>query len=85
MRTVQNKIIVKPCEGDQMSEGGIIVPESFRGRSSKAKIIAVGDKVREFKAGYTVWHIKGAGQEIEDNGEKYFVMPETDVLGYLPN
>lgn len=89
IRPIRNQILVKPCESDEVSAGGIIVPESFRERSSKAKIVAVGggtkDRPMRYKPTYTVWHIKGAGVEIYEDNEKYFLMPDNEVLGYLEN
>ncbi len=84
MTPLRNLIAVKPCASDEISEGGIIVPESIRERSSKAKVVAAGDKAK-LKVGYTVFHVKGAGQELIEDGETLYLMPETDVLGYLEN
>ena len=89
IQAIRDKIVVKPILEDEMSAGGIVVPESFRGRTSKAKVVTAGNgtagKPMIYKSGYTVWHIKGAGEEIMENDETYFIMPSNEVLGYLEN
>lgn len=89
IKPIRDKILIKPFLEDEMSAGGIVVPESFRGRTSKGIVVAVGsgtkDNPMEFKEGYTVWHIKGAGEEVIENGQSYFIMPSNEVRGYLKN
>jgi chaperonin GroES len=84
MTPLRNLIAVKPFASDDLSTGGIVVPVSFQERSSKGKIVAVGNKTN-LKVGYTVWHIKGAGTELIENGDKVYLMPDKEVLGYLEN
>ena len=91
IRPIRNNILVEPILEDEMSAGGIIVPESFRGRTSKAKVVAVGNGTKDDKPwvpiGATVWHIKDAGTEIIHGGKRYFILngkrENGDVLGYL--
>ena len=89
IKPIKNRILVEPIMEDEMSAGGIVVPESFRGRTSKAKIVAVGNGSKErpmrIPAGVTCWHVKGAGDEVIEDGKKFYLMMDTDVLGYLPN
>jgi len=89
MKPIINQILVKPSLSDSISAGGIYVPESFAERSSKATIVAVGNGSKKRKmglpSGVICWHIKGAGTEIIENGETFFLMDDTSVLAYLEN
>ena len=89
MTTIKNKVIVKPCISDDISLGGIIVPQSFMKRSAKAVVVAVGpgtaNKPMLIPNGAICLHILGAGEEIEKEGEKYYVMNDADVLAYYEN
>lgn len=89
MTTVLNKVIVSPIMGDATSLGGIIVPNSFIGRSAKALVVATGpgtkDKPMKIPNGVLCLHILGAGDEIEQGGEKYYVMNDADILAYYEN
>lgn len=89
IRPIRNFILVKPFPAEDMSEGGIIVPDSCKERSSKARVVAVGrgtsDKPMFVAPGFIIWNIKNAGQEIMENGEKMYLVTTDDILGYLPN
>ena len=89
IRPLRNYIAVKPLPTDNISEGGIVVPDSFKERGSKAEIVAVGtgtkDRPMRFKKGYICWHIKGAGTEFIENEISYFLMPDNEILGYIEN
>lgn len=89
IRPIRNSILVEPMMVEGISHGGIIVPDSFKERGAKAKVVAVGggtkDKRMEVQPDYIVWHIKDAGDEIIENGTKYYLIQSADILGYLPN
>lgn len=89
MTTVKNKVIVKPIMGESESLGGIIVPNSFIGRTAKALVVAVGPGTKstpmKIPVGVECLHVPGAGDEIEENGEKYYVMADTDIRAYYQN
>lgn len=84
MQAVRNLVIVKPFPPNEVSAGGIYLPDTARERKSKATIVAVGrgTKARkmELAVGDIVYHVKGCGDEIEENGEKYYVMNDTDCI-----
>jgi chaperonin GroES len=88
IKPIKNFILVKPALSEDISEGGIIVPDNCKERSCKAGVVSVGrgtpDKPMFVKPGDTIWNIKDAGQEIEENGELFFLITTDDILGYLP-
>lgn len=89
IQPIRNQVLVRPCASDDLSAGGIVVPDYFKERSAKAEIIAVGkgtkDKPMRIPSGVTCWHIKDAGVEIIEKGETLFLIEDRAVLGYLPN
>ncbi len=42
IRPLQDRIIVKRIEGDEVSPGGIIIPDSAKEKPQEGKVIAVG-------------------------------------------
>jgi chaperonin GroES len=78
------RILVRPFPADEISEGGIIVPDSVKQRPNKATVVATGGGIKErpmrYKAGDVVFHVKDAGTEIIEDGVKYYLMMDTDVL-----
>jgi len=89
MQAIRDNILVKPCASESISDGGLFVPDSFKERSNKAVVVSVGDGIAKkpmyLKVGQTIFHIKGAGTEIEKDGEKFYLMKQQDVLACLKN
>lgn len=84
IQPIRSGVLVKPFESDVFSSGGIEVPLAFRARNNKATIVAVGNGVAKremaYHAGQVVHHVKDAGQEIIENGEKMFIIQDIDIL-----
>jgi chaperonin GroES len=89
MHPIRDNVLLKPFPGDEISEGGILVPESVREISNKMTVIAVGSGTKEspmqFKAGDVVFRVKDSGKEGEVyiGGEIHFIMPQSYLLAKL--
>jgi chaperonin GroES len=84
-----NNVIVKPVAQEEVSRGGIIIPDTAKEKPQEGEIIAAGPgKVNkagnilplEVKVGDRVIFAKYTGSEIKIEGEKYIIMPESDIL-----
>lgn len=80
MQPVLSQVLLKPYPSDEISEGGILVPESARTVNNKMTVVAVGNKVKTIKKGETVYRVKDWGLEVEIAGEKHFIMNEDAIL-----
>lgn len=84
LRTLHNKIIVKPFPKDEVSAGGVIIPSTAQERKAKATVMAVGDGTKDnpmkLRDGEIVYHVKDCGSEILVDGEAVFIMRDSDVL-----
>ncbi len=92
IRPLQDRIIVKRIEGEEVSRGGIIIPDSAKEKPQEGKVTAVGKgKVGEdgkvqpldVKKGDKVLFSKYAGTEINIEGDEHLIIREDDVLGVL--
>ena len=87
MKAHKGNIVVKPYPPDDISEGGIVVPDSFKQRPSKAYVVSVGKEVNgrkmNFKEGDTVFHVKGAGTPEFHNGEMLYILRDVDCLAFI--
>ena len=92
IRPLHDRVIVKRLEEENMSKGGIIIPDSAKEKPAQGEIISVGDgKVLEngtkiemnVKAGDKVLFSKYAGTEVKLEGEEYLIMREDDILGVM--
>ena len=88
IQPIGNHVLVEPIEFEVGSQAGIIIPESFKERGSKAKVVAVGggtkNRPMEIPNNVFCWHIKGAGTPIQENNKTYYLINDIDILGYLP-
>jgi chaperonin GroES len=93
LRPLHDRILVKRLEeGEQQSEGGIIIPDTAREKPQQASVLAVGTgritddgKVQpmDVKAGDKVVFSKYAGTEVKVDGDELLVIREDDVLGVI--
>ncbi len=85
MKAIGNKVIIKPIMQDSTSEGGIIVPDSFKGRSAKGEVVAVGNKVSWLPVGSICHYVKGGGDKMEENGNSFYGLMDIDIRAYYIN
>lgn len=92
LRPLQDRILVKRVEQENMTKGGIIIPDSAKEKPAEGKVIAVGNgKMGEdgkritpdIKEGDRILFGKYAGTEIKIDGEEHLIMREDDVLGII--
>lgn len=83
IKPIRNNILVKAFKEDAFSNGGIIVPESFRKDGSKVEILSVGDGTKKRPMNLhpgIAYRISGAGTPIDYNGEKYYILDQAHIL-----
>lgn len=84
MIPIRTQILVKPFPSDQVSEFGIILPDSARKTSNKVKVIAVGngtkDRPMKLQPGDVGYRVQSWGLEIMIDGELHVVMDQDAIL-----
>lgn len=89
MKPIKDFVLVKPFAPEEITEGGLLLPEGYRERNCKAKVISVGRgtaKVKmEAKKDDVIFHIKGAGEPVILNNELVFLIRQNDILAYAIN
>jgi chaperonin GroES len=92
LRPLQDRIIVKRLEEENVTAGGILIPDTAKEKPQRGEVIAVGKgKVTEdgkvlpmdVKKGDKVLFGKYAGTEIKIDGQDYLIMREDDILGVI--
>ena len=92
LKPLGGRVIVEPIEQEEMTAGGIILPETAKEKPQQGKVIAAGPGARDedgkrmaldVQVGDTVLFAKYAGTEIKMDGKKYLIMKESDVLGVV--
>ena len=92
IRPLQDRILLRPSEGEEKTAGGIIIPDSAKEKPQQGVVVAAGKgKVGEdgrvtpldVKVGDKVLYGKYSGNEITLDGEKHVILREEDVLAVL--
>jgi len=89
LKPLGDKVLVKPLDEEDVSAGGIVLPDSAKEKPQEGTVIAVGDgKVLEsgerseiaVKPGEIVIYSKYGGTEVTIDGEDYLLMDEGSLL-----
>lgn len=87
-----SKVVIKRTEADEVTAGGIVLPDAAREKPSQGRILAVGngrlldDGTRgemQVREGDRVLFSNYAGSEIEINGDALLIMNESDILAVM--
>ncbi len=86
------RVLVEPIEQEEVTAGGIVLPETAKEKPQQGKILAAGPGDRDdegkripmdVKVGDTVLFAKYSGTEVKMDGKKLLIMRESDLLGIL--
>lgn len=84
-----DRVLVKPIERDDVSPGGIFLPDTAKEKPQEGEVVAVGPgRVTEdgsrvpmdLKKGEIVLYAKYGGTEIKEDGTDYLMLSERDIL-----
>ncbi|MBP3298944.1 MAG: co-chaperone GroES [Muribaculaceae bacterium] len=87
IRPLADRVLIQPAQAEEVTVGGIIIPDSAKEKPLKGLVVAAGKGTKDeemlLKEGDTVLYGKYAGTEIELEGEKYLIMRQSDVLAII--
>ena len=92
LKPLADRVVVKPAEAEEVSKGGIILPDTAKEKPQQGEIMAVGPgKIADsgemikpqIKKGDKVLYGKYSGTEITVEGEEYLIVRESDILAIL--
>jgi len=92
VRPLAEKVLIKRLEAEQMTKGGIVLPDAAQEKPRRGEVLKVGDgklldngERSEFqvKAGDLVLFSAYGGTEIKIDGDELLLMDETDILAIL--
>lgn len=92
LKPLGDRVVVEPVEQEEITAGGIVLPETAKEKPQKGKVIAVGagkrdddgDRIElDVAEGDTVLFAKYAGTEIKVEGKKLLILRESDLLAIV--
>jgi chaperonin GroES len=84
-----DRVVIKPTPQEEVSKGGIVLPDTAKEKPQEGKIIAVGPGrlteegkriAMDVKKGDKVIYSKYAGTEFKLDGEEVIILREGDIL-----
>jgi len=91
-RPLGDRVLVKRVEEEEMSRGGIIIPDTAKEKPQEGEVVAVGPGARDdsgkiqsldVKTGDRILFGKWSGAEVKLDGKDLLIMKESDILGVL--
>ena len=92
VRPLNDRILVKRLEEEEMTKGGIIIPDSAKEKPAEGEVIAVGkgkmndkgDRMKmDVKVGDRVLFSKYGGTDVKLDGVDHLIMREDDILAVV--
>ncbi len=89
LQPLADRVVVKPIEREEMTKGGIVLPDTAKERPMEGEVIAAGpgkmtdDGKRiamDVKVGDIVVYAKYGGTELKIDGQEYMILTESQIL-----
>lgn len=92
IRPLHDRVLVQRASEENVSKGGIVIPDTAAEKPIQGKVIAVGNgklcddgtvRKLDVKAGDRILFGKYSGTEVKVDGNEYLVMREDDIMAVL--
>ena len=92
IKPLDDRLVVLPDDPEEITGGGIVLPDSAREKPQRGKVIATGpgkllDSGKHgkmsVKKGDIVFYGKYSGTEVEVNDDTYVIVRENDILAIV--
>jgi chaperonin GroES len=89
LQPLGDRVVVKPIEREEVTKGGIVLPDTAKEKPQEGKVLASGpgrlseDGKRiamDVKVGDVVLYVKYGGTEVKIDGEELIILRESDIL-----
>lgn len=94
LKPLGNRVVVEPLEQEEVTAGGIVLPETAKEKPQKGTVLSIGPGERDDEGkripldvavGDTVLFAKYAGTEIKVDSKKLLILRESDLLAIVEN
>lgn len=93
LRPLGDRVVVEVLEAEEVTKGGLVLPDTAKEKPQEAEVIAAGRGRRledgshaemSVKEGDRVLFARYAGTEVTLGGHDYLILRETDILAVRP-
>ena len=91
-RPLHDRVLVRRVDSDEVTAGGIIIPDTAKEKPMEGEIVATGPGARDesgsiqpldVKAGDRILFGKWSGTEVKIDGDELLIMKESDIMGVI--
>jgi chaperonin GroES len=92
LKPLGDRVVVEPIEQEEITAGGIVLPETAKEKPQRGTVVAAGPGARDdegdrialdVKVGDIVLYAKYAGTEFKVDGKKLLILKESDLLAIV--
>ena len=92
LKPLGSRVVIEPIEQEDITAGGIVLPETAKEKPQRGKVLSAGDGDRDehgkrialdVQVGNTVLFAKYSGTEIKVDGKKLLILRESDILAIV--
>jgi chaperonin GroES len=92
LKPLGNRVVIKPIKGEDISAGGIFIPDTAKEKPHRGRVLAVGPGSRNDDGNYysielcendIVLFPKYAGIKIKIEGEELIILKEEELLAVI--
>ena len=92
LKPLGDRVVVEPIEQEEVTAGGIVLPETAKEKPQQGNVLAVGPGARDedgeriemdVKVGDKVLYAKYSGTEFKVDGKKLLILRESDLLAIV--
>jgi len=92
LKPLGSRVLVEPIDAEEVTAGGIVLPETAKEKPQKGKVLSVGPGDRDeggnriamdVKKDDVVLFAKYGGTEIKVDGKKLLILRESDLLAIV--
>jgi chaperonin GroES len=92
LNPLADRVVVRPTEKEEVTKGGIVLPDTAKERPQEGEVIAVGpgkvaDDGRlvpmELKVGDHVVYSRYGGTEFKEDDDELLIMRESEILAKI--
>ena len=92
LKPLGDRVVVEPVEQEEVTAGGIVLPETAKEKPQQGKVLAIGPGGRDedgdyipmdVKVGDKVLYAKYSGTEFKVDGKKLLILRESDLLAIV--
>jgi len=83
IKPLSDKVVAEQLEAEIKTASGIYLPDKAQEKPKLARVVAIGEKVKQVKVGDQIIYEEYSGTNVKLDGKEYVIVKEEKVLGIV--